>query len=164
MVLEIKIYPYPTLKQQAQRIEKILKEQTDLAENMVETMYENKGIGLAAPQVGESYRLITVDISPLEDGNKLLILINPKIISQEGKTESEEACLSLPAFKGKIQRAKNVTVKALNLEGDEITIQAEGLLAKCLQHEIDHLNGITLLDRVSHLKKNLYEKKIKKWY
>jgi peptide deformylase len=134
----------------------------DLARDMTETMYQNKGIGLAAPQVGEACRLITVDITGPEEQNGLIVLINPTIVSGSGETETEEGCLSLPGFKGTVSRYAEVVVKGLDSQGQEQTVEADGLLAVCLQHEIDHLEGCLLLDRVSRLKRKMYERKAKK--
>jgi peptide deformylase len=160
--LEIKTYPEGVLAQKTQPITSVDKEVHSLAENMAETMYEGQGIGLAAPQVGQTCQLITVDVSGPSLRQELITLINPYIISKEGEVSSEEGCLSVPGFQGKITRAAEVVVKALNLDGKEFTLEADGLLAICLQHEIDHLQGKLILDHVSRLKRNLYEKKIKK--
>ncbi len=163
MVLDIKVYPDSVLTQQAQSIEDITEEENNLANNMVETMYVQKGIGLAAPQVGVSQSLITVDVSGPEEQKDLKILFNPVIVNKEGQVDSDEACLSLPGYKGKVKRAKKVTVQGVDIKGNEIKLDAEGLLAICLQHEIDHLFGVLLLDYAGHLKRSMYEKKVKKW-
>ncbi len=162
MVLEIKTYPDPVLKAQAEPIDAITEDVRALASNMAETMYENNGIGLAAPQVGQSCRLITVDISGPENRNDLRVVLNPCIAVREGQTELEEGCLSLPGFKTRVPRAEKVTLTGQDLEGQDIEIEAEGLLAVCLQHELDHLEGMVLLDHASRLKRAMYQKKIKK--
>ena len=162
MVREIKTYPDPALEAKAEPIESITDDVKALANDMAETMYENNGIGLAAPQVGQSCRLIIVDISGPEHREDLKVVLNPRIDFKEGQTEIEEGCLSLPGFKTKVTRADKVTLTGLDLEGQEVSIQAEGLLAVCLQHELDHLEGTVLLDHASRLKRSMYRKKMKK--
>lgn len=161
MTRQIFTYPNEVLRQKAKNIERVTREIRDLAKDMQETMYANKGIGLAAPQVGESCKLITLDVGE-EDGSNLFTLVNPEISEKQGSVETEEACLSLPEYKGKVQRAEKVVVTGWDLEEEDREIQADGLLAICLQHEIDHLYGIILLDYASRLKRNMYEKKIEK--
>jgi len=163
MKLDIVTYPDPVLRDSAADIPEITPEIKRLAQDMVQSMYEGNGIGLAAPQVGESLRLITVDISGPDKREDLLILLNPKILSKDGKVESEEGCLSFPELRAVVERAENVVVEALDLDGHTVALDADGLLAICLQHEIDHLNGKLIIDHVSRLKRSLYEKKAKKW-
>lgn len=129
---------------------------------MVETMYAAPGIGLAAPQVNESKRLITVDLSVGEDSQNLIILINPELISQEGDVTSEEGCLSVPDISEKVVRPSRVIVKGIDLKGNKKTVEAEGLLARVLCHEIDHINGKLFIDHLSLLKKSLIKKKLKR--
>ncbi len=164
MVRRITVYPEPILLQPTREVECLDDEVREIARDMAETMYENKGIGLAAPQINLDLKIITVDTSGPDKRQNLMTLINPCILSQEGQIEYEEACLSLPGFSGKVKRNEKVTVKGLNLQGEEEKFEAEGLDSICLQHEIDHLHGILLLDRVSRLKRNMYEKKIRKWF
>jgi peptide deformylase len=133
-----------------------------IAKNMVETMYGAPGIGLAAPQVGLNIRLATVDLSVGEDKGRLITICNPEIISIEGEQKSEEGCLSIPEFTDTILRPKRMVVRGQDLHGDEIRIEAEGLLARCFSHEIDHLNGVLFIDHLSSVKKNLVRNKIKK--
>jgi peptide deformylase len=130
---------------------------------MIQTMYEKQGIGLAAPQVGHSCRLITVDVSGPESRTELNVLINPVIEEQEGETEFEEGCLSLPEFHTKTKRSTHVIVSGLDLKGQTQKIEAQGLLAICLQHELDHLQGTLLLDHAGRLKRSMYDKKVRKW-
>ncbi|NOR21253.1 MAG: peptide deformylase, partial [Candidatus Aminicenantes bacterium] len=127
-----------------------------------QTMYAAPGIGLAAPQVNESKRLITVDLSVGENSQNLIILINPKLISQEGKLISEEGCLSVPDINEKVARPSRVIIRGIDLKGNEKTVEAEGLLARVLCHEIDHINGKLFIDHLSLLKKSLIKKKLKK--
>ncbi len=163
MVREILKYPNPILTQKAKDIEEITPEIRQLAEDMAETMYEKRGIGLAAPQVGECCRLIAVDVSGPEERAELMFLVNPVIVSREGEIEDEEGCLSVVQFRAKVKRSEKVVVKAKDLDGKEIEVPAEGLLAVCLQHEIDHLDGVLFIDRISRLKRALYDGKVKKW-
>ncbi|MDY6862419.1 MAG: peptide deformylase [Thermodesulfobacteriota bacterium] len=156
-VLEIKTFPSEILKQKARPIDYMDKDIRKLSKNMGETMYEKKGIGLAAPQVDASLRLITYDI-----GDGLCILINPKIIKGEGEIKGEEGCLSVPEVRLEIPRYEVVKVTGLNLNGEEISFEAKGLLARVIQHEIDHLNGNLILDKVSKLKRELAVRKLKK--
>ena len=163
MELEVVVYPDPVLCRETEIIKDITPEIRTLAENMAETMYAKDGVGLAAPQVGECRRLAVVDVSGPKERSDLISLVNPKIIEAGGEVDSEERCLSVPGFQGKFKRAARVKVKALDLDGKEFVIDAEDLLAICLQHEIDHLDGRLILDRVSRLKRSFYDKKIQKW-
>src|SRR5262249_10026363 len=133
-----------------------------LIEDMVETMYAAPGVGLAAPQVGVSKRIIVLDIDHDNPGKNLLKLINPEIRRSEGEVLWEEGCLSVLDFTVEIKRAARVELKALDEKEKEISLDAEGLLAVALQHEIDHLNGKLILDRVSRLKRDLYARRLKK--
>ncbi|SDN75236.1 peptide deformylase [Desulfonauticus submarinus] len=162
-VLKIITYPNEILTRKSIPIETIDEEIKTLAQNMALTMYENDGIGLAAPQIGQNIRLITVDISGPKKRESLLTLINPEIIYREGEIESEEGCLSVIGYRAKVKRAAKVKVVATNLDKEKIELEAEELLAICLQHEIDHLEGILFIDRISRLKRNLYDKRLKKW-
>jgi len=155
-------YGNPTLTKKAVEIINIDKYIERLAHNMVQTMYAAPGIGLAAPQVNESKRLITVDLSVGENSQNLIILINPELISQEGKLISEEGCLSVPDINEKVARPSRVIIRGIDLKGNEKTVEAEGLLARVLCHEIDHINGKLFIDHLSLLKKSLIKKKLKK--
>jgi peptide deformylase len=156
-------YPHPVLAQKADRIGEITPEVKALANDMVETMYANQGIGLAANQVGEPLRLITVDISGPDKREELFVLVNPEIVSAEGETETEEGCLSVKDYRTNVVRAERVRVAGLDLSGNAVCLDADGLLAVCLQHEIDHLDGTLFIDRISRLKRALYDKGMKKW-
>jgi len=140
MILEIKEYPDPVLSRKCEKVEEM--DQENLVEDMLETMYANEGIGLAAPQVGILKRILVLDV-----GNGSRAFINPEIINNRGKVVSEEGCLSIPGVFVKVKRFEEVTVKAQNVNGENFTIKATGILARCLQHEIDHLSGILILDR-----------------
>lgn len=163
MSLVIRTYPDPCLNETAEEVTEISDELRQLAKDMADTMYANNGIGLAAPQVGELIRFIVVDISGPENRSELISLINPRIVHSEGEVESEEGCLSVPSIRTQCMRAEKVTVVGKNLDGEEVTIDADGLLAVCLQHELDHLGGLLIVNHMSRLKKNLYDKKVKKW-
>lgn len=160
--LEIIKYGQPTLHKPAQEIKDINQEIIELARQMVETMYAAPGIGLAAPQVNQSLRLITVDLTVGEKKDKLYVLINPIILEKEGQDLDEEACLSVPGIQEKVKRPFRIVLKGINLEGNEKKIEAEGLLARVFCHEIDHLNGILFIDHLSPLKRSLAKKKLKK--
>lgn len=161
-VLEIIKFPNPLLKKKCEEVDQINGEIKKLIEDMMETMYEANGIGLAASQVGVLRRVIVLDVSPIDPDKNPITLINPEIISEEGEIEFEEGCLSLPEFREKIKRKERVRVKGLSPEGDEIQLDSDGIMAIALQHEIDHLNGILLLDRVSRLKREIYKSRLKK--
>jgi peptide deformylase len=162
-IREIKQYPDDVLKKKAEPVESVDEELQRLIDDMVETMYAAPGIGLAAPQVGVSKRLIVVDVkAAYGEEASLYVLINPEIVESEGEVKSEEGCLSLPGFTVSIDRFEKVTVKGLDREGNEISIPAEGMLAMALQHEIDHIEGTLILDRTSLLKREFYKKQLKK--
>ncbi len=163
MKLEIVKYPEPSLKEACTRVEELTPELKETIDNMVETMYEDDGVGLAAPQVGLQKRLIVIDPSGPKERTALQVIINPEIVASEGKVDSEEACLSCPSFNCVIKRSEKVTVTGTDLEGNEIKIEADDFLAIVLQHEIDHLDGTLIVDRVGRLKRAMYDKKIKKW-
>lgn len=161
-VLEILTIGHPILTKKAERVERIDPELLRLARDMVETMRRAPGVGLAAPQVNVSKRLITVDLSVGENEDELLILVNPEIIRQEGEIVCEEGCLSVPDIREKVARPYRVLVKGLDLQGREVEIEGEDLLARVLCHEVDHLDGKLFTDRLSPLKKTLLRKKLKK--
>lgn len=145
MILEIKKYPNPVLRKKCKTVKEITEEDRKLIEDMTSTMYKNNGIGLSACQVGVLKRISVVDVG---DGKGLRVFINPEITQKKGEIVFEEGCLSIPGLFLKVKRAKEITVKALNEEGKEFTLKADGLLAICLQQEIDHLNGILIIDRI----------------
>ena len=129
---------------------------------MRETMYEANGIGLAACQVGVPRRVIVMDVSPIDPEHGFFAIINPEILSEEGEIDYEEGCLSVPDCTEKIKRREKIRVKGTSPEGEEIEIAGEGILSIALQHEIDHLNGVLILDRISSLKRGMYRNKLKK--
>jgi peptide deformylase len=160
--VDICVYPDPVLKEIAEPVEDIDSEIQGIIDSMANLMYNNSGIGLAANQVGIQKRIILFDINYKEKAKDLTVLINPTIVSGEDKIIYEEGCLSVPDFQGKINRKKYIKVQGLNRDGNLIDIDAEDLTAICIQHEIDHLNGVLILDHVSNLKRNIYRKKIAK--
>ncbi|MDY4281075.1 peptide deformylase [[Pasteurella] aerogenes] len=160
-LLNVLIYPDERLKTIAKPVEVFDEKLNQFIDDMFETMYQEEGIGLAATQVNVHQRIITIDI----EGNKQhqLVLINPEIIESCGETGIEEGCLSLPGLRALVPRKEKVTVKALNRKGEEFVLQAEDLLAICIQHEIDHLNGIVFADYLSPLKRQRMKEKLIKW-
>ncbi len=161
-VLEILKYPHPLLKRRSTEVKRIDGEVKKLIEDMKETMYQANGIGLAACQVGVSQRVIVLDVSPMDPDHEFFAMINPEIVYEEGEIEYEEGCLSVPECVEKVKRKERICVKGLSSEGEEMEIKGEGILAIALQHEIDHLNGILILDRISRLKREVYRNKLKK--
>ena len=161
-ILEIKKYPEKVLKQKALPVTAFNQELQVLIDNMIETMYAAPGVGLAAPQVGETKRLAVIDISSRDEKHPLVVIVNPVVVSCEGEVEFEEGCLSLPEYTALVKRAEKVVVKAQDRDGKTISIQGEDLLAIALQHEIDHLDGILLIDRISPIKREFFKKRYKK--
>jgi peptide deformylase len=162
-LLEIKKYPEQVLKRSAVPVKDINGELQTLIDNMIETMYAAPGIGLAAPQVDVSKRLVVVDVSLREEEHTpLIILINPEVVHADGDIESEEGCLSLPGIVTSVKRAERVFIQGYDRRGNPIKIESEGLLSRVLQHEIDHLNGTLLIDRMSPIKREFYKKRLKK--
>jgi len=161
-VLEILKYPHPILKRRSETVSRIDEDVRKLIHDMRETMHAAGGIGLAACQVGVSRRVIVLDVSPMDPQHSFFALINPGIVSEEGEIDHEEGCLSVPEYLEKIRRKEKICVKGLSPEGKEIEIKGDGILAIALQHEIDHTNGILILDRVSRLKREIYRNKLRK--
>ena len=158
---KIVIEPDPILREKSVPLEKVDNELRKLLDDMLETMYAAPGIGLAAVQVGILKRLIVIDISKDKEKKKPLFLINPEIISRSKKTSTyEEGCLSLPGHFAEIERPAECQIKFINYEGKEKELKADGLLATCIQHEIDHLDGILFIDYLSKLKKDMIIKKL----
>jgi peptide deformylase len=161
-VLEILKYPHPLLKKASEAVTQIDEELRKLIHDMRETMYVAGGVGLAACQVGVSRRVIVLDVSPMDPQHTFFALINPEIISEEGEVDHEEGCLSVPDCLEKVKRKERVCVRGVSPEGMELEIRGDGILAIALQHEIDHTNGVLILDRVSQLKREIYRNKLKK--
>lgn len=164
-VLNILKYPDPFLKTKAKPVSKIDADIKRLISDMAETMYFANGIGLAATQVGVDKRVMVLDIPKDEDskrGENMIVLINTEITAHEQEIKYEEGCLSIPGFTAEIKRFANIAVKSLNQDGNDVDIKAEGLLAIAIQHEVDHLDGILFIDRLSKLKRDIIKRKIKK--
>ncbi|HSK30317.1 MAG TPA: peptide deformylase [Candidatus Limnocylindria bacterium] len=161
-ILEILKYPNPVLSKVAPPVKNITGKTVQLVNDMLETMYAAPGVGLAAPQVGQSQRIIVLDIDHENPGTQVYKLINPVIARAEGEVVWEEGCLSVVDFTAEVRRAAQVEVVAMDENEKEKRIAAEGLLAVALQHEIDHLDGKLFIDRISRLKRDLYSRRRKK--
>lgn len=159
-ILKILQYPDERLHKIATVVPEITQDIRLLVENLAETMYHASGIGLAATQVNVHQRVIVIDISETHD--QLNVFINPEIIAKTGNAEFREGCLSLPGIFDKVERAELITIRALNLQGECFEMQAEGLLAVCIQHEIDHLEGKVFVEYLSQLKQSRIQTKLKK--
>lgn len=161
---ELKVFhwPEPVLLKPTRLIKNVDGGLEELVEAMAHIMYAAPGVGLAANQVGKPLRLALIDITPQDQEKDLHVLINPEIVHSEGKEVMEEGCLSLPGFKAEITRAAMVVVRAFDLDMEPIEIEGEGLLARALQHEIDHLNGKLFPDRLSRLKREMLMRKVRK--
>ncbi|MGC8549207.1 MAG: peptide deformylase [Acidobacteriaceae bacterium] len=162
MIRPIVKYPEPILQQPTELVTEFNEELRTLVDDMFESMYAAKGIGLAAPQIGVGKRLTVIDLSNKENPDEKLVLINPEVIETQGRLYEEEGCLSLPEIREKVVRAARVKVRAQNLDGDWFEIEGEELLARALQHEIDHLDGVLFIFRMSGLKRDLILRKIRK--
>jgi len=157
-ILNILKYPDERLYKVAREVKVVNKEIKTLISNMAETMYEAPGIGLAATQVDFHQRIIIIDIS--EDKNNLLVLINPILLESKGEEFNQEGCLSVPEVFEKVKRAEWIKISAIDINGKKIELEADGLLAVCIQHEMDHLEGKVFVDYLSNLKKNRIKKKL----
>ncbi|RME60260.1 MAG: peptide deformylase [Candidatus Dadabacteria bacterium] len=161
-LLNIRIYPDSILREKSVEVAEFNKELKEFVANMAETMYANEGIGLAAVQVGELKRITVIDVESGEKRGNFQEFINPVIIEKEGSVKSEEGCLSIPGYRDTIKRAEKVKVEAFNCSGEKFTIECDGLLAICLQHEIDHMDGVLFIDHLSPVKRMFFEKWSKK--
>ncbi|ABM01952.1 peptide deformylase [Psychromonas ingrahamii 37] len=159
-LLEVLRFPDKRLRTIAKPVEQITVELKKTAENMIETMYEEEGVGLAATQVNFHRRLVVIDVS--EQRNQAMVIINPVIVEHSGEEISEEGCLSVPETNAEVKRAEFVTLEYLDIEGKQQVLKADGLLAVCLQHEIDHLNGKLFIDYLSPLKQKRIKTKLEK--
>lgn len=159
-LLDILTYPDPRLRQRASPVDAVDAQVRQLAEDMAQTMYAAKGIGLAATQVGVTKRVVVMDLSAEHD--QLLVLINPRVVARDDSQECEEGCLSVPDVYETVERALRVTVSYVDLDGEARQMDADGLLAVCVQHEIDHLDGKLFVDYLSRLKQDRLRKKADK--
>ena len=161
-IREIVTYPNEVLATPGATVERIDDDVRELVADLVETMYAAPGVGLAAHQVGVARRIAVVDVSGGEDPSQMLVLINPQLIAEEGVQLDEEGCLSFPGFTEMIERPRQVVLRAMDLEGATYEVEAEGFLARAFCHEIDHLNGVLFIERMSSLRRQLIRRKIKK--
>lgn len=162
MIRDIVKYPDPILQRPTEKITEFNEELRTLTEDMFESMYKAQGIGLAAPQIGLSKRITVIDLSNKGNPDDKIVLVNPEIVHKEGRQVAEEGCLSLPDVREKVSRAAKVKVRAQNLQGEWFELEGTELLARAFQHEIDHLDGILFLWRLSALKRDLILRKIRK--
>ncbi|MEG9432137.1 peptide deformylase [Terriglobus sp. ADX1] len=162
MIYPIVKYPEPVLQKKAEPVTEFNADLKKLADDMFESMYAAEGIGLAAPQIGISKRMYVVDLSVGKNPVERLVLINPEIIEKEGKQTEEEGCLSLPDIRDKVNRHFRVRMRAQDVDGKWFEIDGEELLSRAFQHELDHLDGILFIDRLSRLKKDLILRRIRK--
>jgi peptide deformylase len=158
--LSILEFPDPRLRRVAKPVDAVTDSERQLAADMLETMYAARGIGLAATQVNEGIRLLVLDLS--EERNAPKVFINPEIIERDGSQTCEEGCLSVPGIYAEVKRAERIRVRALDTDGETFELEADGLLAVCIQHEIDHLDGKVFVDYLSPLKRRMVEKKLRK--
>ena len=159
-LLEILHHPDARLRKKAVPVQQVDERIAQLVDDMFETMYDAKGIGLAATQINVHERVVVIDLS--EEKDEALCFINAEILSKEGKMEHEEGCLSVPEYYEKVERAERIRVRALNRQGEEFEMDADGLLAVCIQHELDHLDGKLFVDYLSSLKQQRVRKKLEK--
>lgn len=161
-VRRILTYPDTVLRERAEAVTNIDGKTQELIDDMIETMYQAPGVGLASNQVGEPCRIILWDTSAKDEPNDLIVLINPEIVETDGLVVYEEGCLSVIDYAADVKRAERITVKGLDREGNPVLLKKEGLPAIVLQHEIDHLDGMLFIDRISTLKRELYKRRLKK--
>ncbi|KYG65658.1 peptide deformylase [Bdellovibrio bacteriovorus] len=179
MIKKILTFPDPKLREVSTPVKEFAPELKQLSEDMIETMYDANGIGLAAPQIGELKRMIVIDTRPKDEGGRRykydemsdlekavpqpLILINPEIVKGEGKTTFDEGCLSIPGYYETVERFNYIEMKAFDINGKEFIVKTDGLLAICMQHELDHLEGTLFVDHLSFVKSNKIKNQIKKY-
>jgi len=162
MIRTILTFPDPELKKKSQPVTVINDGTRQLVRDMAETMYDAPGVGLAAPQIGVHQRVIVIDVSPKDEQPDLIVAINPVIVHADGESYEEEGCLSVPKYAANVRRHARVVVKALDLDGNEITYKADDLLAIAFQHEIDHLDGTLFVDHLSPLKREIFRKRYRR--
>jgi peptide deformylase len=159
-ILSIRLYPDPILRKKTAPVSRITAEIEDLLSDMIQTMHASPAtIGLAAPQVGHPVSVIVVDVTPKEKRHGLIVLLNPVLVAGDGKKILREGCLSLPDYTGNVTRFERVTVQGKNRQGIKVEFSTSGVEAICLQHEIDHINGLMFLDRVDSLKTDIFRRK-----
>ncbi len=161
-VRTIRVYPDPVLRKKSKEVDEVSKSIEDLARDMVATLRWSNGVGLAAPQIGELVRIAVLDLSVEDTSKEPLCIINPEIIEQEGSTVAEEGCLSIPGTYELLERPSTVSVRGLNLAGESLEMEFTGILARAISHEIDHLDGILYIDRLSPVRRALLKSRLKK--
>jgi peptide deformylase len=162
-IREIRKYPDPVLRKKALAVKSVDADLRRLVDDMVETMYAEPGVGLAAPQIGVSLRLLVTDITVGEKPDSLIVLVNPKIVSASGRVIEEEGCLSIPGVRAEIPRAESVEIRGWDLDHQEVSIKGRGYLARAFQHEMDHLDGILLWDRMSKIRREVLKNEWKRY-
>jgi peptide deformylase len=160
-VRSIRIYPDPVLRVRCSEVTEFDDELAELVQDMVKTMHAAPGIGLAAPQVGVERRVAVVDLSVGEDPEALLVLVNPEILEEDGRETDVEGCLSIPDFTDKVTRPDRIRVRALDVRGEPFEIEADGLLARAIQHEQDHLDGVLFIDHLRGLRRERARRKLR---
>ncbi|TNF53359.1 MAG: peptide deformylase [Nitrospiraceae bacterium] len=158
-IREIRRYPEKVLQEKTSPVSDFTTELRRLIDDMVETMYAAPGIGLAANQVGIPKQVIVIDVSGRGESSDLITLVNPRIIEASGESEIEEGCLSVPGYTTVVKRAEKVKVAGFDLDGKPVEISGEGILAKALQHEIDHINGVLFIDKIGRIKREFFKKR-----
>ena len=161
-VRPIVLYGHPVLREKAEPIEEIDQSVKDLVSDLIDTLKDSNGLGLAAPQIGASKRVFIIDVSAIDISESIRVFINPEIVDKRGEALIEEGCLSFPGIYQEIVRAKEVTVKAIDLNGEEFTLDANGILARAILHEYDHLDGVLFIDYFSPLARALIKGKLRK--
>ncbi|HET9929040.1 MAG TPA: peptide deformylase [Polyangiaceae bacterium] len=162
MLREILKYPDPRLREVAKPVDQVTDELRTLIDDMAETMYASKGCGLAATQIGIDKRIFVVDCAGEDEPSQLMAFINPEIVETDGSQTWDEGCLSFPGVSEEIKRAERVKMRALDRNGKQFEIEADGLLAVALQHELDHLNGVLMIDKLNALKRRMMGRKLAK--
>lgn len=161
-ILEIVVYPDPILRKKCQAVQSFDDSLKKIAADMTETVHAAPGVGLAAPQVGLDMRLAVVDLSAGEDPNALYYLVNPEVSTPRGQESEVEGCLSIPNYRDRVKRPETITLKAFDLEGKPFTLEADGWLARAIQHEVDHLNGVLFVDYLRGFRKDRARRFLKK--
>lgn len=161
-IREIRLYPDPVLRKKAAPVKTIDDDLRRLVEDMVDTMYAEPGVGLAAPQIGVSLRLLVTDITVGEKPDSLIVLVNPKIVAATGRVTEEEGCLSVPGIRADIPRAESVEIRGWDLDQKEVSVKGQGYLARAFQHEMDHLDGILIWDRMSKIQREVLKNEWKR--
>ena len=162
-IREICKYPDPVLRKKAVPVKVVDDDLRQLVDDMVETMYAEPGVGLAAPQIGVSLRLLVTDITVGERSDSLIVLVNPQIVSASGRVTEEEGCLSIPGIRAEIPRAESVEIRGWDLDQQEVSVKGSGYLARAFQHEMDHLDGILIWDRMSKLQREVLKNEWKRY-